>query len=94
MYPNTLTMDKAVLDLFELRAELKSLKSTMSEKNVINLARVINNETEELNPQMSWPPKEDDFDRTRDYISHLLRVFLTILVCGKSHDNESSNTES
>lgn len=55
MYPKTLAMDKAVLDLFELRAELNSLKSTMSdyEKNVVNVARVINDKIEELNPQMS-----------------------------------------
>lgn len=37
MYPNTLTIDKAVLDFFELKAELESLKGTKSdvEKNVI-----------------------------------------------------------
>ena len=65
MHPNTL------VDLFELKAKLHSLKSTMSddEKNVINVVPVINDEIKDLN-RRSWPPKEDDLkpDRTRDYI--------------------------
>ena len=43
----------------------------------------------DLNPQMSWPPKEDDLKsiRTIDYIPHLL-VF-----SGKSLERESCFTE-
>lgn len=44
---------------------------------------------------MSWPPKDDDLkpSRTNDYIPHLLDVFLTVLISGKSLDSESSITE-
>ena len=59
MYPNTLPKDKAVLDFFELKTELESLKGPRSddEKDVIKTARLINNEIKDLNPQMSWPQK-------------------------------------
>ena len=97
MYPNTLTIDKAVLDFFEFKTELESLKGTESddEKNVIKTARLLNKEIKDLDPQMSWPPKDDDLkpDRTDDYIPHLLNVFLTVLISGKSLENDSSHTE-
>ena len=55
----------------------------------------INDEIKDLNPQMSWPPKEDDLkpSRTTDYLPHLLDVFLTALITGKSLNSESSSTE-
>ena len=51
MHPNTL------VDLFELKAELHSLKSTMSddEKNVINVVPVINDEIKDLNSSEASP---------------------------------------
>ena len=44
---------------------------------------------------MFWPPKEDDIkpSKTTDYIPHLLDVFLTVLITGKSLDSERSSTE-
>ena len=62
---------------------------------MIKISRLLNNEIKDLNPQMSWPPKEDDLkpSRTNDYIPHLLDVFLTVLISGKSLDSESSSTE-
>ena len=97
MYPNTLAIGKTVLDFLELKTKLESLKGPRSddEKNVIQIARLINDEIKDLNPQMFWPPKEDDLkpSRTTDYIPHLLDVFLTGLITGKSLDSESSSTE-
>lgn len=97
MYPNTLAIGKTVLDFLELKTKLESLKGPRNddEKNVIQIARLINDEIKDLNPQMSWPPKEDDLkpSRTTDYIPHLLDVFLTVLITGKSLDSESSSTE-
>ena len=96
MYPNTLAIGKTVLDFLELNTKLESLKGPTNddEKNVIQIARLIN-EIKDLNPQMFWPPKEDDLkpSRTTDYIPHLLDVFLTRLITGKSLDSESSSTE-
>ena len=97
MYPNTLAIGNTVLDFLELKTKLDSLKGPRSddEKNVIQIARLINDEIKDLNPQMSWSPKEDDLkpSRTTDYIPHLLDVFLTRLITGKSLDSESSSTE-
>ena len=97
MYANTLAIDKTVLDFFEQKTELESLKGPRNddEKNVIQIARLINDEIKDLNPQMFWPPKVDDLkpSRTTDYIPHLLDVFLTVLITGKSLDSESSSTE-
>ena len=91
MYPKTLSIDKTVLDFFELKTELESLKGRRNndEKNVIQISRLINDEIKDLNPQMSWMPKEDDLkpSRTTDYIPHLLDVFLTVLITGKSLDS-------
>ena len=55
MYPNTLAIDKTVPDIFELKTELELLKGPRSDdaKNVIQIARLINNEIKDLNPQMS-----------------------------------------
>ena len=96
-FPNTLAIGKTVLDFLELKTKLESLKGPRSddEKNVIQIARLINDEKKDLNRQMSWPPKEDDLkpSRTTDYIPHLLDVFLTGLITGKSLDSESSSTE-
>ena len=96
MYPNTLAIGKTVLDFLELKTKLESLKGPTNddEKNVIQIARLIN-EIKDLNPQMFWPPKEDDLkpSRTTDYIPHLLGVFLTGLITGKSLDSKSSSTE-
>ena len=97
MYPNTLAIGKTVLDFLELKTKLESLKGPRSddEKNVIQIARLINDEIKDLNPKMSWPPKEDDLKPSRitDYIPRLLDVFLTVLITGKSLDSESSSTE-
>lgn len=97
MYPNTLAIGKTVLDFLELKTKLELLKGPRSddEKNVIQIARLINDEIKDLNPQMSWPSKEDDLkpSRTTDYIPHLLDVFLTWLITGKSLDSESSSAE-
>ena len=97
MYPNTLAIGKTVLDFLELKTKLELLKGPRSddEKNVIQIARLINDEIKDLNPQMSWPSKEDDLkpSRTTDYIPHLLDVFLTGLITGKSLDSESSSAE-
>ena len=97
MYPNTLAIGKTVLDFLELKTKLELLKGPRSddEKNVIQIARLINDEIKDLNPQMSWPSKEDDLkpSRTTDYIPHLLDVFLTGLMTGKSLDSESSSAE-
>jgi hypothetical protein len=44
MYPNTLFLDKVVLDFFELKSELQDLKSSTrcdEESSVINAARLI-----------------------------------------------------
>ena len=62
---------------------------------MIKIARLLNNEIKNLNPQMSWPPNEDDLklSRTNDYIPHLIDVFLTVIISGKSLDSESSSTE-
>ena len=62
---------------------------------MIQIARLINDEIKDLNPKMSWPPKEDDLKPSRitDYIPRLLDVFLTVLITGKSLDSESSSTE-
>ena len=97
MYPNTLAIGKTVLDFLELKTKLELLKGPRSddEKNVTQIARLINDEIKDLNPQMSWPSKEDDLkpSRTTDYIPHLLDVFLTGLITGKSLDSESSSAE-
>ena len=97
MYPNTLAIGNTVLDFLELKTKLDSLKGPRSddEKNVIQIARLINDEIKDLNPQMSWSPEEDDLkpSRTTDYIPHLLDVFLTGLITGKSLDSESSSAE-
>lgn len=97
MYPNTLAIGKTVLDFLELKTKLELLKGPRSddEKNVIQIARLINDEIKDLNPQMSWPSKEDDLkpSRTTDYIPHLLDVFLTGLITGKSLESESSSAE-
>ena len=55
MYPNTLAIDKTVLDFFELRTKLELLKVPRSDdaKSVIQIAGLINNEIKDLNPQMS-----------------------------------------
>lgn len=62
MYPNTLAIGETVLDFLELKTKLESLKGPRSDdkKNVIQIARLINDEIKDLNPQMFWPPKEDD----------------------------------
>jgi len=97
MYPNSLAINKVVLNFFELKTELESLKGSRddNEKNVIKTARLINNKIKDLEPQMSWPPKEDDVkpSRANDYIPYLLDVFSTVLISGKSLDSESSKTE-
>ena len=97
MYPNTLAIDKAVLDFFELKTELEALKGPKrkDEENVIKTARLLNNEIKYLNPQMSWPPKEADLkpSRNNDYIPHLLDLFLTVLISGKPLDSENCRTE-
>ena len=97
MYPNSLAINKVVLDFFELKTELESLKGSRddNEKNVVKTALLINNEIKDLEPQMSWPPKEDDLkpSRANHYIPYLLDVFLTVLISGKSLDSESSRTE-
>ena len=97
MYPNTLAIGKTVLDFLELKTKLESLKGPRSndEKNVIQIARLINDEIKDLNPLMSWPPEEDDLKPsiTTDYIPHLLDVLLTVLITGKPLDSESSRTE-
>ena len=48
---------------------------------------IIKEKERDLEPQMSWPPEEDD------YITYLLDVFLTVRISGKSLDSESSSTE-
>ena len=55
MYPNTLAIDKTVLDFFELKTELELLKVPRSDdaKSVIQIAGLLNNEIKDLNPQMS-----------------------------------------
>ena len=97
MYPNTLAIGKTVLDFLELKTKLESLKGPRSddEKNMIQIARLINDEIKDLNPLMSWQPEEDDLKPsiTTDYIPHLLDVFLTVLITGKPLDSESSRTE-
>ena len=62
---------------------------------MIKTALLINNEIKDLEPQMSWPPKEDDLkpSEAKDYIPYLLDVFFTVLISGKSLDSESSRTE-
>ena len=79
MYPNSLAINKVVLDFSELKTDLESLKVSRddNEKNVT--------EIKNLEPQMSWPPKEDDLkpSRANDYILYLLDVFLTVLIFGK-----------
>ena len=74
MYPNSLAINKFVLDFFRLKTELESLKGSRD-------ALLINNEIKDLEPQMSWPPKEDDLkpSRANDYVPYLLDVFLTVL---------------
>ena len=54
------------------------------------ISRFIHNEVKDLNPQMSWPPKEDDLkpSGTNDYILHLLDVFFAVLISKKSLDSE------
>ena len=85
------------MDFFELKTELEALKGPKrnDEENVIKTARLLNNEIKDLNPQMSWPPKEDDLkpSRTNDYIPHLLDLFLTVLISGKPLDSENCSTE-
>ena len=98
MCPNSLTINKVVLDFFRLKTELESLKGSMddNEKNMIKTALLISNEIKDLEPQMCWPPKEDDLkpsSRAKDYIPNLLDVFLTVLISGKSLDSDSSRTE-
>ena len=97
MYPNSLAINKVVLDFFRLKTELESLKSSRddNEKNVIKIALLINNEIKDLEPQVSWPPKEGDLkpSRANDYLPYLLDVFLTVLISGKSLDSDSSRTE-
>jgi len=46
MYPNSLAINKVVLDFFELKTELESIKGSRddNEKSVIKTARLINNE--------------------------------------------------
>ena len=97
MYPNTLAIDKAVLHFFELKTELEALQGPKrnDEENVIKAARLLNNEIKNLNPQMSWPPKEDDLipSRINAYIPHLVDLFLTVLISGKPLDSENCCTE-
>ena len=89
MFPNKLTMDKAILDFFELKTELESLTKSDDEENVIKTARLINKEKRDLKPEMSCPPQEDPLrpERTNDYIPHLLNVFFMVLISGKSIDS-------
>ena len=97
MYPNSLAINKVILDFFRLKTELESLKGSRNdnEKNVIKIASLINNEIKDLEPQISWPPKEDDLkpSRANDYIPYLLDVFLAVLISGKLLDSNSSRTE-
>lgn len=97
VYPSTLAIDKVVLDITELKSELELLKGPRSEneENVIKVARIINDEIKDLNPQMSWPPKEEDLKpkKISDYIPHVLDVFLTVLISGKSLESDKSCTE-
>ena len=97
MYPNSLAINKVVLDFFELKTELESLKGSKddNEKNVRKTALLIKNEIKDLEPQLPWLPKEDNLkpSRANDYISYLLEVCLTVLISGKSLDSESSRTE-
>ena len=97
MYPNSLAINKVVLDFFWLKTELESLKGSRddNEKNVIKTTLLINNEIKDLEPQMSWPPEEDNLkpSRANYYIPYLLDVFLTVLISGKSLDSDSSRTE-
>ena len=81
MYPNSIAINKAVLDFFELKTELESLKSSRddSEKNAIKTALLINNEIKDLEPQMSRPPKEDVF---KPRTANILDVFMTVLILG------------
>ncbi len=91
-----LSTDKAVLDFFELKSELQDLKGSIrcdEESSVINAARLINDEIKHLQPQTSWPPREDDLkpEKTGACIPHLLDLFLTVIISGK--ESESCQSE-
>ena len=57
---------------------------------MIKTALLINKEIKDLEPQMSRPPKEDDL---KPSTANILDVFMTVLIFGKSLDNESSRSE-
>ena len=96
VYPDSLAMDEVVLNNFMLNSELEAFKvEDKSENNVIRVARLLNSEVRNLQPQMSWPPNEEELtpDKIPSYIPHLLDVFLSVLISGHSLDSDKSKTE-
>ena len=66
VYPITLEMQNAIIENFELNSELKLTSSKSdNEDNVIQVAKLLNGAIKNKQPQMSWPPTEEDLKQTR-----------------------------
>ena len=89
-------MRNAIIENFELNSELKLATSKSdNEDNVIQVAKLLNGAIKNQQPQMSWPPTEEDLkaDKISSYIPHLLDIFLTVLISGQSLESTESKAE-
>jgi hypothetical protein len=91
VYPSTLSMDDVICNNYQLKCEIDSCQNLDKEsKDIIKVAKILNNEIKAMQPQMSWPPKEDDLKpiMVPKYIPHLLDLFCTVLFSGASMESE------
>ena len=89
-------MRNAIIENFELNSELKLTSSKSdNEDNVIQVAKLLNGAIKNQQPQMSWPPTEEDLkaDKIGSYIPHLLDILLTVLISGQSLESTKSKAE-
>jgi hypothetical protein len=96
VYPSTLSMDDVICSNYQLKCEIDSCQNLDKEsKDIIKVAKILNNEVKAMQPQMSWPPKEDDLkpNMVPKYIPHLLDMFCTVLFSGASMESERKKNE-
>ena len=96
VYSITLEMQNVIIENFELNSELKLTSSKSDNKdNVLQVAKLLNCAIKNQQPQMSWPPTEEDrkAEKISSYIPHLLDIFLTVLISGQSWKSMQSKAE-
>ena len=87
VYPISLEMQNVIIENFELNSVLKLTSSKSdNEDNVIQVAKLLKGAINNQQPQISWPPTEEDLkaDEISSYIPHLKDIFFTLLISGHS----------